>query len=189
MRQKRRIPWCGGGGGIKWRAKWKVWPRSGSTSNKIMIRIHIQIRIKVISLIQIRIRIRMTVMLIHNTGVMFKELPVPLYIRDAWQRRPSWEPASPSCAWCEPQTQTPRASSRLCWHDPFLFMKMERICETRRARNACFLDRNILGHQFYEKTRKYCAACPWAFCYLMGLKVATTLLLPLRELTFHRQHI
>ena len=46
-----------------------------------MIRIHIQIPIKVISLIQIRI----TVMLIHNTGVMFKELPVPLYIRDAWQ--------------------------------------------------------------------------------------------------------
>jgi hypothetical protein len=50
-----------------------------------MIRIHIQIRIKVLTLIQIRIRIRITVMLIHNTGVMFKELPVPLYIRDAWQ--------------------------------------------------------------------------------------------------------
>ncbi len=45
------------------------------------------------------------------------------YICDALQSRRPWEPPSPSCTQCAPQTRTPRPFSRHWWHDSFLLWK------------------------------------------------------------------
>ncbi len=68
---------------------------------------------------------------------------LPWFIRDARQSR---QPANPSCAWCAPQTRTPRPSSGLWWHDPFLLLKMERIGDIYFTRDLITLCSNSHDH-------------------------------------------
>ena len=48
-------------------------------------------------------------------------------------------------------------------------MKMVRISEMRRARNAGFLDRNTLGHQFYDENKEILRSLRMSFLLPNGI--------------------